>query len=202
MNTFWDERYDTEQFVYGKEPNRYFASEIDSLTPASLLLPGEGEGRNAVYAASRGWRVVAFDQSKIGAEKALGFAKERGVEIEYQVCGMEDYTFLEEQFEVVGLIYFHALPTVRKLLHSHVIRALKPGGRVILEAFHVSQLGNGTGGPQSPEMLFDEKKVLDDFADLQCLNYEERQVILDEGGYHQVLANMVSYSGLKRKRQV
>ena len=74
MDTFWDSRYDTDHFVYGIQPNRFFASQIDKLPPGTILLPGEGEGRNAVYAAAVGWEVDAFDQSRIASEKALGFA--------------------------------------------------------------------------------------------------------------------------------
>ena len=93
MHSFWDSRYNTDQFVYGKEPNRFFASELDKLPAGRLLLPGEGEGRNAVYAAKMGWEVDAFDQSRIGSEKALGFALEQGVHINYQVCDLEGFTF-------------------------------------------------------------------------------------------------------------
>ena len=159
MNTFWDERYDTDEYVYGKEPNKFFASEIDKLIPGKILLPGEGEGRNAVYAASMGWSVDAFDQSRVGSEKALLLAKEYGVNINYKVCGIEEFPFTGDYYDAVGLSFFHAPPRLRKMLHQQVLNALKRGGIVILEAFHTSQLGNDTGGPQSPEMFFDKETL-------------------------------------------
>ncbi|MDA0985112.1 MAG: hypothetical protein O3C56_04825 [Bacteroidetes bacterium] len=54
MKDFWNERYASTEYVYGKEPNQYFKQILCSLSPGKILLPAEGEGRNAVYAASLG----------------------------------------------------------------------------------------------------------------------------------------------------
>lgn len=199
MNNFWDTRYDTPQYVYGKEPNRFFESEIAKLTPGRLLLPGEGEGRNAVFAAYAGWNVDAFDQSEVGAVKSRDLASEKGVEINYRVSQMESYPFGVEKFDVVGLIFFHLPPPLRRKLHQQVIGSLKPGGQVILEAFHTSQLANNTGGPQSPEMLYDRETIMTDFAQLDTLMYTEMHISLDEGPFHQGGANVIRYSGKKTK---
>ena len=59
MKEFWDDRYRQVEYAYGEEPNTYFKNEIGKFPPASLLCPAEGEGRNAIYAALLGWRVVA-----------------------------------------------------------------------------------------------------------------------------------------------
>lgn len=197
MKTFWDDRYDSDHFVYGKEPNSFFASEIDKLTPGKILLPGEGEGRNAVYAASKGWQVDAFDQSKVGSEKALSLAREFGVVIDYQVNGLDKYGFRKDYYDAVGLIFFHATPAERKMLHMQVCNALKIGGIIILEAFHKRQLGNSTGGPQSPEMLLDKETILDDFPDLEIEFIEDLYLTLDEGSFHQGKANIIRFLGKK-----
>lgn len=197
MNTFWDEKYDTDHFVYGKEPNSFLASEIAKLTPGKILLPGEGEGRNAVYAASKGWNVDAFDQSKVGSEKALSLAGELGVVIDYQVSGLDRFDFQQNHYDAVGLIFFHASPAERKILHRRVCNALKRGGIVIIEAFHTQQLGNGSGGPQSLEMLLNRKTILDDFSTLQTMHIEELSIALNEGPFHQGKANIIRFVGKK-----
>lgn len=199
MRTFWDQRYDTEDFVYGKAPNLFFASHLQRFPPARILLPGEGEGRNAVYAAQLGWEVHAFDQSSVGSEKARAFAREQGVAIDYQVAELEQYTFRQNHYDAVGLIFFHALPSVRTLLHTQACAALKPHGVLILEAFHTSQLGKGTGGPQSREMLFDQEDLLVDFSALETLCIETLSVPLDEGTYHRGEARVIRYLGKKFK---
>ena len=74
---FWNERYAQKEYVYGKAPNAFFKSVIDQLKPGRLLVPGAGEGRDAVYAATLGWQVDAFDSSETGREKALSLAQEK-----------------------------------------------------------------------------------------------------------------------------
>lgn len=197
MKTLWDKRYATEEFVYGKEANAFFASQLELLLPGILLLPGEGEGRNAVHAASLGWKVEAFDQSRVAAEKALAYAAEKDVQLDYRVSGIEDYVFQPDFYDAVGLIYFHAPPPARSLLHRQVFKALKPGGSLILEAFHISQLGKNTGGPGIPDLLFTEDSIRSDFAGLDILSLEQVSVKLEEGTFHRGEAEVIRFTGKK-----
>lgn len=197
MESFWDTRYNSDAFVYGKDPNVFFASSLERLDPGRILLPGEGEGRNAVYAAVMGWEVDAFDQSSVARKKAGFLMKEKGVQINYQICELADYNFQKEYYDVIGLVYFHLPPPFRKMLHRHAAEALKPGGRIILEAFHTSQLVNPTGGPRVPDMLFDKNTVLDDFYTLSQEFLEEATEVLREGPFHQGSANLIRYIGKK-----
>lgn len=80
---FWNEMYGTEEFRYGTTPNEFFKEKLDKMKPGSVLLPAEGEGRNAVYAATQGWDVTAFDISAQGKEKAVQLAKQHNVSINY-----------------------------------------------------------------------------------------------------------------------
>lgn len=199
MKELWNSRYDTDQFVYGTSPNGFLKSELDKLKPGTILLPAEGEGRNAVYAASKGWAVEAFDQSQVASEKALSYAAKASVEIDYQVSGLEEYPFKPNYFDAVGLIYFHVGTPGRLLLHKEVCNALKPGGVLILEAFHTSQLGNSTGGPPSLELLFKEETLLSDFASLEVIEIIQTRVILDEGPFHQGEAEVIRFVGRKKQ---
>ncbi|HQZ76269.1 MAG TPA: hypothetical protein PLO70_17250, partial [Chitinophagaceae bacterium] len=91
MQQFWDQRYAENETVYGNEPNKFFRLFIDQHKPGTLLLPAEGEGRNAVYAASRGWQVDAFDFSQVAKEKALDFARGERVVINYELKNIADF---------------------------------------------------------------------------------------------------------------
>ena len=73
---FWNERFGKEEFIYGTEPNQFFKEQLQNLEIGTLLLPAEGEGRNAVYAATQGWEVSAFDISEQGRVKAIFLAKQ------------------------------------------------------------------------------------------------------------------------------
>lgn len=195
MNQFWDERYRSEAYVYGKEPNAFFSAQLKGMAPGQLLLPGEGEGRNAVYAARKAWKVDAFDQSSIGQSKALAFASELDVKINYKVCQLEDFPFKENQYDAIALLFFHADPVSRKHLHHKACESLKPGGKLILEAFHKEQINKDTGGPKALDLLFDEQTLASDFALLETLLLEKQELILNEGPFHQGLASVIRFCG-------
>ena len=57
MKEFWDQRYSDSEYVYGKKPNQFFKEFVDENQPGKILLPAEGEGRNAVYAAKMNYEV-------------------------------------------------------------------------------------------------------------------------------------------------
>ncbi len=71
----WNKRYARTDFVYDTVPNEFFKQQLLKLTPGKILLPAEGEGRNAVFAAKKGWKVDAFDSSIEALKKAEKWAK-------------------------------------------------------------------------------------------------------------------------------
>lgn len=190
-NQFWDKRYNQEDYVYGTLPNAFFAEQLANLSPGRLLLPAEGEGRNAVYAASLGWEVSAFDLSAIGRTKALALAKAKEVSIDYQLGTIEDVSFAENSFDVVASIYAHFKP----LYESPITAYLKPGGYLILEGFAKEQIEyqkiHQSGGPKHPDMLYSVEQIQQDFQSLTIHYLEEVEVELREGAYHEGLAKVV-----------
>ena len=197
MRAFWDERYSTEEFVYGREPNEFLAGCLEQLSPGRILLPGEGEGRNAVHAALKGWKVTAFDQSPVAVRKAGQRMKEEGVEWIYTVSDVSSFEFKEAAFDAVGLVFFHLPPPQRKYFHEMVARTLVPGGSLIIEAFNKKQIGNGTGGPGNIDMLYEREIILDDFKGFRHELLEETTVSLEEGLYHRGRADVLRYLGVK-----
>lgn len=193
----WDKRYANKDFVYGMEPNEFFKEQLLKLETGKLLLPAEGEGRNAVFAGSQSWQVSAFDQSMQGRIKALDLAKQNNVQITYEIAGFEDFTSEEESFDCIALIYAHVLEKSRKHYHRLILKYLKPGGVLILEGFSKKQLGMKSGGPGQVEMLFSKENLLDDFSELETLKIEDLNVELNEGEYHQGIASVIRYVGKK-----
>ena len=106
MKQFWNQRYAENEMVYGREPNAYFKSFIDSHKPGTLLLPAEGEGRNAVYAATKGWKVDAFDFSEVAKEKAINITRDKKVMINYELKNIAEFK-ATRQYDAVGLVYVH-----------------------------------------------------------------------------------------------
>lgn len=195
-NEIWNNRYETHKTVYGDKPNQFFKSFIDTHKPGTILLPAEGEGRNAIYAALKGWKVDAFDFSKVAREKALQRAKEEKVTINYEVMDIADYKSLK-QYDAVGLIYVHLEPVLRKRFHAEIAKSLPRAGYLIFEAFAKEQINNASGGPKEEALLYDAPSICSDFQHLHILSCGQKEVELSEGSFHNGKAHVLRLIGQK-----
>ena len=195
MKKFWNERYAEEGYAYGIHPNEFFSTRIGGLPPGSLLLPAEGEGRNAVYAAKLGWEVHAFDYSEAARKKAMKLARQSGVELDYRLAAYEEVEWPLHSFDCLALIFAHVPKEKRQEYHRKLVRYLKPGGTLILEGFSKAQIGRDSGGPKDPDMLFSKAELASDFRELAALLIEEAEVELDEGPFHRGKAMVIRLEG-------
>jgi SAM-dependent methyltransferase len=193
---FWDTRYKENETVYGNQPNTFFKQFIDTHQPGTLLLPAEGEGRNALYAASKGWLVNAFDFSEVAMVKAIKRAENQKLKINYQVLDLEKFK-AEKKYDAVALIYVHLPEGVRKAFHREVYRSLKSGGFLVFEAFAKEQLRLESGGPKDPAQLYDAPSICNDFQFLHVLYCAQKEVELNEGPFHKGKAAVLQLVGQK-----
>lgn len=189
MKQFWNERYDQETYCYGTNPNLFFSQSLLKFSSGKILLPAEGEGRNAVYAAQKNWEVEAFDWSESGRSKALKLAKANAVSINYKVLSFEEMDYNINSFDAIGLIYVHLAPNEREQMHKKMVSYLKENGVLILEAFEKKHIdfnskNEKAGGPKDVNLLFSKEELLKDFEDLEILLLEEKELLLNEGAYH------------------
>jgi len=191
MKDFWDKRFSEKKFAYGTEPNLFFAKEIKKLLPGKLLLLGEGEGRNAVFAAVNGWDTTAVDFSESGKEKAAKLAKENNVLIKYDIADLSEYQPTEDYFDVISLIFVHLPEEVRENLHARIVQALKPGAVFIGQFFAKEQINRNSGGPKSLEMLYGLDEIYSDFHEMELLKFDKETVVLNEGNYHNGAAEVI-----------
>ncbi len=199
MRNNWNERYSGTAYIYGEEPNVFFAEQLRRLQPGKLILPCEGEGRNAIYAASLGWNVKAFDSSETGKAKALLLAGKNGVTIDYKVEDAATVNYPEKEADLVAFIYAHFPPAIRKQVHQKAVGWLQPGGKIIVEAFNPNQLQNNSGGPKEISMLYTEDMMREDFAGLKTELLQTTRVILKEGKYHEGQADIIRFVGIREK---
>jgi hypothetical protein len=202
MREFWNERYSSEQYAYGVLPNEYLKIQIDQLKPGSILFPAEGEGRNAVYAASLGWQTVAFDLSNEGRKKASKLAEMHQVYINYHVGELPELNLGLQQFDAIALIYAHFPPEIKSFYHSLLIQYLRPGGLIIFEAFAKKHLQYNArheevGGPGNLGMLFSEEELKADFNQFEFLEFYEGELKLQEGLYHNGIGYVIRFVARK-----
>lgn len=198
MNNFWNERYSKSEYAYGILPNSFFKSEIELLTPGKILLPAEGEGRNAVFASKLGWNVSAFDSSTSAKMKAEALANKENTSINYIVTDFTNFTAKEESFDCIALIFVHTPKLQREIVHKKLLKFLKPGGKIILEGFSKKQINENTGGPKNIDMLFSKEEIIHDFESTKIIEINETEVYLEEGPFHNGKAFTIRMTALKK----
>jgi cyclopropane fatty-acyl-phospholipid synthase-like methyltransferase len=166
-----------------------------------ILLPAEGEGRNAVHAARRGWEVNAFDISTAGRDKALRLAAKHGVTIRYEIADYRSAPIDAGAYDAVALIFAHIHEQERRAVHRRLIDALGPGGTMIVEAYSQDQLRFGTGGPRSKDLLYTLEAVREDFAGLAVVRLEQVETEIHEGRYHHGLGSVIRFVGARRAQR-
>ncbi|WP_316634587.1 class I SAM-dependent methyltransferase [uncultured Flavobacterium sp.] len=199
----WDDRYSSEEFAYGEEPNNYFKEQIEKLNPGTILFPAEGEGRNAIYAAKLGWTVSAFDISEEGRNKALKLAEANNVKIDYQVGELETLDYYTEQFDAIALIYAHFPAEIKSEIHRTLEIYLRKDGIIIFEAFskkHLEYLAinDKVGGPKDIGSLFSIEEIQSDFPNYEIIQLEEKEIELNEGLFHNGKGSVIRFIGRKK----
>jgi SAM-dependent methyltransferase len=179
----WDERYGTEELIWKAEPNRFLVEELDALAPGRALDVACGEGRNAVWLASKGWRVTGADFSRAGLAKAQRLATDRGVEVTWVEADVVEWQPPTASFDLVVVMYLHLPAEQRRRALAHAAAALAPGGVLLVVGHDTSNLLKGTGGPQDPAVLFGPEEIVEDLSGLQIERAEQvkRTVVTDAG---------------------
>ena len=198
MKNMWNERFSESSYAYGIEPNQFLKEVLQNINPVKILFPAEGEGRNAVYAASLGWEVDALDFSEAGKVKAEKLAVECNVKINYCLENLSAYSPKPGYYNAIALIYMHIDDKeLQRNIHKKSIQALKRGGKIIVEAFEKEQIKYNSGGPKKEELLFTLEEIVDDFIDMNFEILSKELINLDEGKYHQGTASVIRFVGSK-----
>ena len=181
--SYWNERYLREPSRYGFEPNVFVVEAIGSFSPGRVLDAACGQGRNAVWLAARGHDVTAVDLSTVAIDRGRAFAAERGVDVAFHQADFLEWEPVGDPFDTVLLSYLQLPPGERRRAHHRAMAALADGGRLVVVAHHGDNLTHGFGGPEYPEVLYDEGMLAEDFADLTVERNERviRTVVRAEG---------------------
>ena len=200
----WDDRYDKSEYAYGVEPNEYLKEQLPKVVVGTILFPAEGEGRNAVFAATLGWKVSAFDISTKGRDKALRLAQENNVFIDYRVGELPALGYKNEQFDAIALIYAHFPARLKSSYHELLNQYLRIGGIVIFESFSKKHLeyrykNEEVGGPADVASLFSIDELQSDFRHYDVIALTEEVIDLKEGVYHNGEGSVIRFVGRKNK---
>ena len=180
----WDKRYSAVEYAYGKLPNDFLKQNHSHIPEGSVLCLGEGEGRNAVFLAQKGYQVTAVDYSIEGIKKTEMLAAEFGVSVNCVHQDIREFHFEPSYWQGIVSIYFHIPRYDRTRIHQQCVHSLATNGVFLMESFSLNQLNYTTGGPKDPELLTDLKDIKNEFILLQIDLAQEIERDVFEGKYH------------------
>ena len=189
----WNERYLGNDYLFGKEPNAFLASQKARFEAGMQVLSvADGEGRNGVWLAQQGTEVLAVEASPRALEKARQLAAERGVSLTCECADLLQWDWGAERFDAIVAIFIQfAAPDQRARLFAGMQQALKPGGLLLIEGYRVEQLAYGTGGPKDIENLYTADLLRAAFADLGILHLAEYDAPIEEGSGHRGMSALI-----------
>jgi 2-polyprenyl-3-methyl-5-hydroxy-6-metoxy-1,4-benzoquinol methylase len=195
----WDERYATEEYFFGTEPNAFLVSQRHLLKPGmSCLAVADGEGRNGVWLAQQGLKVLSVEASAVALEKAKKLAGQRGVAIDFEQADLAHWQWGENRFDVVAAIFIQfAPPALRAQMFEGIKRCLKPGGLLLLQGYTPRQLEYKTGGPPLAENMYTEKMLRNEFSELEILHLSEHDDHISEGTGHSGMSALIDMAARK-----
>lgn len=193
----WDQRFSSDAYAYGTEPNDFLREHVKALPKGRVLSLAEGEGRNAVFLAKQGYEVTAVDSSAVGLEKAQQLAKKQGVVIECIQADLANFDIGEDCWDAIVSIYSPLGSQARKLIHQRVMKGLKKGGVFLTESYTPAQVHYGTGGGDDADTVQSKASLAAEFPQLEFIDLKEVEREVVEGIYHTGLASVVQAIGKK-----
>jgi len=175
----WNKKYSTDTYISGKTPVTFLRDHVNLLPKGKALDVAMGEGRNGVFLATQGFDVTGIDISDVGLKKAQALAKEHGVTLETKVVDLENYQLPIASYHAIICTYY-----LQRDLFPQIIKALKPGGMVVVETYTLDHLKYRPGFPK--QYLLKPNELLHHFKDLLIIRYQMR----DDGqaAYASILA--------------
>ena len=182
----WDERFSIEDYLFGAEPAQALVKLEHYLIPqGDTLVIADGEGRNSVYLASKGFKVTATDASTVANIKAKALAASQNVEVNYQVEDFFDIDWSAEQYDNIVGIFFQFIPPDKiKQVLTALRTAIKKGGTLLIHGYTPQQIELATGGPKDVSLMYTKELFEDMFENVEILVNNEYQMQLTEGSGH------------------
>ncbi len=199
LAAFWNARYAGDDYAYGTAPNDFLVASA-GLLPAGLpvLCLADGEGRNGVWLASRGFDVTSLDVAQQGLDKAQALAQRAGVTLRTLCADVTRHELGEGRWGSIVSIFLHLPQRARAALLGRCVRALVPGGVFVFEAYGKRQVEFRTGGPPEPQLLVSLDDVVDELAGLEIVHRFDGVRAVHEGTHHHGDAHVVQVVARRR----
>lgn len=177
----WDERYRQAERLWSEDPNMFVADRLGPVEPGVGLDVASGEGRNSIWLAERGWKMTAVDFSEVAIERGRAISDK----VNWVVADVLEWE-PSESYDLAVIAYLHLDQSPMRKVIERVVSWLKPGGELFLIGHDKSNIEEGHGGPQVPEILTDVEAIVEWLDHLEIVEAQvvRRPVETDEGKVH------------------
>lgn len=196
--TKWDERYQTEEYIFGTQPNEFIARIRPYLPTCGRALDlATGEGRNGIFLARHGLETEGVDMSEVGLAKARKLAQQYHVPFTTRLADIARMPMPKQHYAVISLVFCHFMEPERTRIMQRIVNALQPGGLFAGVFYHPEQIRFGTGGPSNVEMLGTLPAMQQALSGLDWLIAEHSQREMNEGNRHIGPSSVICLLGRK-----
>ncbi|MEH7885024.1 class I SAM-dependent methyltransferase [Bacillus sp. JJ1609] len=200
MGNQWNERFGAEQYVYGEEPNEFIRSQAHQLQNHKKIAAfAEGEGRNAVYLASEGHEVTAYDYALNGLRKTEDLADRNGVKVRTEQKDLINDEVPKADFDAAIMVFGHFDKKDQKTVFDKLLSCVKEGGVLMMEVYSEDQVRYKTGGPKTVNMLYHPGDLLKWTEGYKVLHFFYGEKERKEGELHTGLGHVVQLILQKEK---
>lgn len=174
----WDERYRATERLWSEGPNMFVADRLGPVEPGVGIDIASGEGRNAIWLAERGWEMTAVDFSEVAIERGRSVS----AEVDFVVADVLTWE-PDKTYDLALIAYLHLPPANMRAVVERAVTWLEPGGELFLIGHDKSNIDEGHGGPQVPEILNEVEATLDWLEGTEIIEAQvvRRPIETDEG---------------------
>ncbi len=168
-------------------PSAFMVEATRALEPGAALDVGAGQGRNAVFLATKGWVVTAIDVSGAGLAATRANAERAGVSVATVKTTYDAFDFGTAKWDLIVMILSWA-PVDDPAFVARLSASLRPGGTLVFE--HVIQRAENPFPPNVHALGPGQLRTC--FGGLRIERYEEVTALGDWGGPPSLLVRMVA----------
>ncbi|MBC8286649.1 MAG: methyltransferase domain-containing protein [Nitrospinae bacterium] len=162
----WNNKYESGEYITGKEPSAWLQANAHLLAKSGKALDiAGGEGRNSVFAASKGYEVTCLDIAENGLRKAQALAQEKNAKITTVLADLDSKSLKTNEYDLVLCFNF-----LDRSLFSGIRQTLKSGGLLFYETFTLDYLKYSNF---KKEWVLEANELLQEFSDFRILRYQE-----------------------------
>lgn len=196
--TEWDQRFNENAFIYGKDVNEFVRDHYDYIEEGGHIgCFAEGEGRNAVFLAKEGHPVTAYDQSEVGMDKMKRLAEDQEVYVEGIRADLTKEPVGVNKYDGAVMVFGHVPKEDQQFMMENIREAVKPGGTILIEVYSEEQIAYKTGGPPAVEAMYRPEDMLKWFQKDKIFHFYYGEAERVEGTRHTGLGHVIQIIAVK-----